>query len=149
MQMAMQILKMEKKQFASSMIDSVASTLDSFQVFVFKISYPDSTREEVISRISKGNDDYKSLVEYFSYYVNKDMKLVINEDTIMCSMVNFERTYGVSPELTLNVFFRMDNNRQLYNEKTFVFNDLFFGSGIVKFRIEKESCDKLKAIKIS
>ena len=77
--------------------------------FVYKIQN-NASNKDLLRKGITGEQPYFERVEYFSYYAHNDFKLVQGSDTLQCQDVHFERTFGLTPYITLNLTFLTKKN---------------------------------------
>lgn len=97
---------------------------------VFKIIL-DNANGELLQYELKSPDEYKKRVEYYSFNINQDLKLIYGQDTLDCLFSTFQRDFGLSPEITFNCYFEKIENQSLNSEYTIMFEDKYFNCGIV------------------
>lgn len=76
-------------------------------------------------------------VQYYSFDVSKDIILLQDEQKIPCVMHHFERTFGISPKLTLMLAF---SRKDVDFTKNFVFRfkDVIFDKGVFNLQYSKD-----------
>jgi hypothetical protein len=98
--------------------------------------------------ILEGSSDevYAGLLEYFISYAQDDIYMIQENDTVPCVQYHYERTYGLSPDITIVLGFE---KRSLpgAGDRAFVFNDHVLGIGPVKFNFDKEVYTQLPALR--
>lgn len=110
--------------------------------------------QELLRYNLKSTDDYFARIEYYSFQVQNDIKLVEGKDTLVCRMSHFERAYGLQPKIKIVVAFdrRKDDlvkkEEHYNNDKVILFYDKVFGAGIVKLKIDKETLKNIPELKI-
>jgi hypothetical protein len=89
---------------------------------------------------------FDSEVNYFSFGMQQDVKLVERNDTLPCLSFTYERTFEYAPYYSFLLVFEDKNNKNI--DKTFVYNDKLLGTGIVRLRFSGEKFQKIPKIKI-
>ncbi|WP_291128468.1 hypothetical protein [Flavobacterium sp. UBA7682] len=98
--------------------------------FVFKEEGDDDILKEKYTNL-----DYKTSVEYMSFTIQKDFFVVTSKnDTIDCSGVLFERSFKVSPDNKVLLFF---SNIEPNEKIQLVYEDNLFKKGTLKFRFKE------------
>jgi len=72
----------------------------SMLTFIWKISHKYDSGNILYSDLFRGID-YQELVHYFSFGIEKDIKLHNGDKTIPVILHHFERSYGLSPHVTM------------------------------------------------
>lgn len=104
--------------------------LDGLQYFDFRIEV-DATNGELLKYRLSSVADYESRVEYVSFGMQKDIKLIEGRDTLDCVLYHMERAYDITPYTTVLLGFKK-NNADLNEDKTLVFYDNLFHNGTIK-----------------
>jgi hypothetical protein len=117
--------------------------LNGVQHYQLKIS---SGSKDLLKHRLTSEEEYYERISYYSGLVEKDIMLIDGKDTLECLFCHFERNYGLTPFIHLNLAFK-DINGSVCS-KTLVFNDVVFGNGPVMIKISSESLKKIPALKI-
>lgn len=104
---------------------------------------------DLLTARAQDEDDYFRRQYYFSSLVENDLSLVIGEDTLPCSLVHFERTYGAVPFNNLVMSFVDDHEDPLREDVRLLYDDHAFDLGKVEFTIRKEDLQRIPALKCS
>lgn len=114
---------------------------EGVEQYVFRIHRTDET--DVLE--GEYEEDCAMRLEYFVTYAQDDIHLVRGTDTLSCVQYTYERTYGLSPDLTIVVGFEADSSQSVA-ERTFVFNDNVLGVGPVKLTIDKNAFQNIPVL---
>lgn len=104
--------------------------------------------KDVESLILKSGDTSKnknSLMEYFNFQVQKDIKLVEGSDTIPCGIAECESSMGMLPYYSLVIGFP---NREYTGDREFLFTNKRIGTGEVKLLVKGQSIQNLPKLKM-
>lgn len=126
--------------------DSILKDYDSLVFFNLEISI-DDFYDDILKYKLDGDIEfnYSQLVEYYSFKMQKDIKLVQNEkDTIPCALYHYERNYGLSPKTNIMIGFKLKNTKNL----TFVYENKHLRTSIIKIGIIEEDILNHPHIKI-
>lgn len=109
---------------------------------IFTIEDPDHAAELMKSGISS-QEAYQERIQYCSFYIQNDLYLIDGIDTLPCRVSHFERTYGIAPYAKFTLLFdkniqQSKTNQHSDSDKTLVYFDRMFQSGIVKMKIKAE-----------
>lgn len=92
--------------------------------------------------------EYDARIKYLSFDMQEDITMETESgDQVPCSLFHFERTYNITPYSTFLVGF--DKTLLKEGDKTFVFNDMLFNHGKIKFYwsgTDKKQLPKLELI---
>ncbi|MBL7807380.1 MAG: hypothetical protein JNN28_06190 [Saprospiraceae bacterium] len=86
-------------------------------------------------------EDYYRRVEYFSFGFQKDLRLLVDQDTLPCKLFHFERNYGAAPYMDFMLGF--EQKIGLISNRTLIYEDFVFSNNIVKLTIPAENIQKL------
>ena len=82
------LLDLHKEQLNKQELEKKMDEYSSLQYFTFQISA--DTQQELLKKDVKGADDYANRINYFSFEMQKDLKLIENTDTLNCELFHFE-----------------------------------------------------------
>ena len=100
---------------------------------IVEFTFQQSDEKDLLSQKFTGMD-YTESVKYMSFGLEKDFYIVTSKkDTIMCSGVNFERSFKITPYQRVLLFFSgIDPNDKFQ----LVYNDHLFKKGTLKFKFK-------------
>jgi hypothetical protein len=81
-----------------------------------------------------GQDDYNERVNYYSFKVQNDVFLVLDNDTVPCGMAVWEREFNSAPRIKHQLLFTKPEGKKSFNDIQMVFYDRIFDNGIVKLK---------------
>jgi hypothetical protein len=89
-------------------------------------------------------------LDYFSFNINQDVFLIINEDTLKCSLHHYERNFGISPEEHFLFAFAKNKTVALpeINKMELLYYDKILGVGNLSFEFDIKKLLKNPSIKI-
>ncbi len=91
---------------------------------------------------SNYDGNYEQNLQYFSFAAQHDFFLINGQDTLSCKNYLFERTYGMSPNLTFIMAF--DTISQVASDGLrFVYYDKAFGKGPIQFHYSQETLSNI------
>jgi hypothetical protein len=132
-------------------LDEKKAEYEGLQYFTFRISV-DSQNEELLKVDLKSDKEYYSRIEYFSFDMQNDIRLIDGVDTLNCSLFHFERVYGLAPYATFVLGFPLTkaetSDRTAYKktalkDKTLLYEDKIFGSGNIYMTITAENLNAI------
>jgi hypothetical protein len=118
---------------------------EGMQYFSFKIQALNS-EEELLKVGLNSENDYYSRIEYFSFKMQKDFKLIEGKDTLDCKLFHFERNYGLAPNATFTMGF--ESNKKYHGSKSFLYEDKIFNSGNVYLVLKEKNLSNVPQISI-
>jgi hypothetical protein len=132
------IFLLENKSLKPSLVDFNArkNEMGGMQYYTLRIS-SESTRE-LMNVGNQQETDYYGKLEYFTSFMNDDICLVQNGDTLPCLLFHFERNYGLSPNNDFVLGFESGAKQVEGGERTIIYNDQVLGTGKVKFSISNQ-----------
>jgi hypothetical protein len=99
---------------------------------------------DVIARGAEDEDTYQQLINYFSYGLKDDLKLVQGGDTLNCSLFHFARNFNISPSVDFAIAFDDKGNNA---DRQFIWDDKVFGLGTVKLTVPGTAVGDLPKLK--
>ena len=111
------------------------------QYFTFRIST--ESRTELLKKNLTETNDYYGRIQYFSFDMQKDLKLIDGKDTLDCVLFHFERVYGIAPYATFVLGF--PNSKQI-NDKTLFYDEKVFGAGRIYLTIRSKNIKRLPEV---
>lgn len=116
--------------------------------FTLRIGSIEGNDSPISSNMQESGEFFKR-VEYLSFEIQKDFKLVEGRDTLSCLLNHFERTYELTPYNTFVLAFANPVEGGVpEKDLKFIYNDNVFGSGTVNFIIKSETINNVPKIKI-
>jgi hypothetical protein len=145
-------LKELDEKCSQVMVDKSVNEIKDMFYFTLKIS-SNKLPVELLRIDNPSTEEYNGRIEYYSFKMQNDIKLVLEKDTIDCSLFHFERTYNASPEATFNLGFllpdKMKNKKQMiYPDMTMSVDENIFNTGIVNVTFKKSDLNKIPSLKI-
>ncbi len=114
--------------------------------YIFKIS--NVKGNSILYYGIRQQQDYFNRVNYYSFGAENDFLLFNKSDTSYCNGVHFERTYELTPYITLDLNF---SDMDLYSNKndlTFEYNDQVFNNGKIRFVIPYKTINSIPKLKL-
>jgi hypothetical protein len=89
-------------------------------------------------------EEYYERVNYMSYGMQNDIRLVEGTDTLSCRLYNFVRSYGLSPAADIVLAFESSAS---HSGKTLLIDDNVFGAGMIKIKFEQEDIENIPVLR--
>ncbi len=137
------IRELKKTEISSTELSEKASAMEDMQYFTLQLGLADGS--DILKSNIEKSGDFSRNIEYLSFYMQQDLKLVEGADTLPCLLHHFERDYGISQFAKIVLAFQKSNN--VAADKTLIFNDRQFGAGTVSMTILSQSLNNLPKIK--
>lgn len=127
-------------------------TSDNFkgmQYFTFRIKTSQGNMSPLKYNLS-AQEEYFGRVEYFSFRMQQDIKLIDGKDTLNCALHHFERDYELTPANTFVLGFELPAGQEKNEtrDKIFIYNDRVLGAGTIKIGINKRDINNIPTLKI-
>jgi hypothetical protein len=140
------------KIFTGKEIKESESEIEDMQYFTFRIS--DEKGGDLLRDDITAVDQFSSRLAYFSNGMQKDMKLIENDDTLSCLLFHFERTYGVDPRSTFVLGFPLGKKdgkggAPAEADKVFLFDDHELGVGSVYITVTASKINEVPFLKLN
>jgi hypothetical protein len=135
------LLDLKKASVAKQELQNKIEEYNGLQYYTFKITTPDEG--ELLKKKLTNTNDYYSRIQYYSFEMQKDLKLIEGTDTLDCVLFHFERTYGVSPDITFVVGFPLTENKF---DKTLLYDEKIFGAGKIFLTVQSKNYKKIPLV---
>lgn len=102
-----------------------------------------------ILNLSEKGQDYNLKMEYLINDMQKDIKLIVGEDTISCSEFHMERGYDITSRarfmfsFTSEIFKKEEAGNM---DRVIEFNDKVFGTGKIYITVESSAIENIPAL---
>jgi hypothetical protein len=134
------IIKDHEKRPSREEMEKELNERSRLLYFTVKMNNTQFTQKELLLFDLPSEADYTERISYYSFKVQQDLKLKIGTEEIPCGMAHFERTFGLSPGLTLSVAFPVSDKtreeilaKKLKETLTLVFDEKIFNHGTLQF----------------
>lgn len=118
---------------------------EGMQYFSYKIQSL-SSQDELLKIGISSEDEYYSRIEYLSFKMQKDFKLIDGTDTLDCKLFHFERNYGLAPNASFTLAF--EKGKRNNNSKSLIYEDKVFGNGTIYLTIKENDLNNIPKISI-
>lgn len=90
--------------------------------------------------------EYNNRLFYLADYIQNDLRLIENGDTLPCLFSHYERNYGLAPYAKVTFAFQAHANSS-YSAKTIQYDDPVFGAGRLHFHYSKSVLENIPNLK--
>lgn len=129
----------------SAFLDSIKGDYKNFQYWQLEISI-DSIEGDILRYKLASEEEYYERVKYFSFDIQKDIYMDIGGKKLPCLLNHFERTYGLSPKISIMLVFEATPELDDAENFALVINDNAFNSGIVKLLVKTENIENIPSL---
>jgi len=136
------IRALRKTEIEAAILQAKVSEMEDLQYFTFQLGKQDGS--DVLKSNIGQSGDYSKNIEYLSFGLQKDLKLVEERDTLPCVLHHFERSYGITPAAKIVLAFPATST---IKNKTFIYEDSHFGIGTIKMTISEQALANIPKIK--
>lgn len=148
------LLRLRADSLTVKNFDKTEKDLDHLQFFTLKVATTDN-KGELLKYQLQNTDEYYRRIEYCSFHMQNDIKLIDSGDTLNCVLFHFERVFSVAPEATFILGFEDKRTKeqmekhQYGSDKTLCFNDGIFRLGVINLGISKEKLNAIPQLDIT
>lgn len=135
------IMDIKKDSIGKSELQKKTEEYNGLQYFNFRMST--ESGGELLKKNVVDENDYNSRIQYFSFDMQKDIKLIDTKDTLDCVLFHFERVYGLAPYATFLLGFPFTENN---GNKTLAYDDKIFDSGTIYLTIQSKNIKNLPSV---
>ena len=119
---------------------------DGMDYFSFRIK-SNTTDGELLRMSIKDENEYYARLEYISFKMQNDFKLITGTDTVDCGLYHYERTYGLAPHASFVLGFPKNNDFGT-SAKQLLFEDKLFNKGNIYITIPAEKINSIPKLEI-
>lgn len=137
---------LKKRELTKAEFDDTQKQFSDLEYFTFKIDISDFNQEPLKYKLIH-NSDYNNRVMYYSFDMQKDIRLKSGDRVVTCKLFHFERDYGTSPFLAFTMGFdKLDNFTD--NDITFTYDDPVFNTGRINITFKKTDLQNIPELKL-
>jgi len=147
---------LKTKSVSKEQLKNETDRLSDLQYYTLKISTSKGT--DILKYGAEGQYEFNQRIDYYSFRMQSDLKLVEESDTLPCVLFHFERTYGISPYSCFVLAFELtvgekagvsEGKKYRHKDKQFIFYDQTLKNGIIKLKLRGNNLDQLPILKTS
>lgn len=125
-------------------IESKIAELGDMEYFSFRIKSLKETTELLKVNL-ESQEQYYSRLEYISFKMQNDFKLIDKADTLDCVLYHFERVYNLVPHATIVLGFP---KRKSKSDLRIVYEDKIFNNGNIIMTLQNKTLNALPKLKL-
>lgn len=91
-------------------------------------------------------EEYYQRVEYFSFGLQNDLKLLVSGDTLPCLLYHFERNYGAAPYADFMLGF--DQKEGKVSDRLLIYYDKVFSNELIRLTIKAQNIGNIPKLKL-
>ena len=104
-----------------------------------------SGQGDVLQFKAGSTDEYYQRVEYFSFGLQNDIRLLAGKDTLPCRLFHFERNYGAAPYADFMLGF--DEKPENRTDRILFYDDKVFSNSLIHLTIPAETIQRIPKLK--
>ena len=135
------------KEITEKLVNEERKLREGEQYYLFQIAMVDQTQDLMKYNITDISD-YEKRVNYFSFNIQNDLKLIDGNDTLDCKLHHFEQSYGLAPYITIGAVFDEKKENKNKNDKIFIYQDKILNTGTIKITIKDKSINNIPKLSI-
>lgn len=101
---------------------------------------------DILQFQASNSDDYYQRVEYYSFGLQQDLRLLAGVDTLPCKLFHFERNYGAAPYMDFMLGFEPEAGRAF--DLTLIYEDRVYTHQTIQLVIPKEAIQQIPTLKL-
>lgn len=105
-----------------------------------------SGQGDVLQYGANNTDEYYARVSYFSFDMQKEISLIVENDTLPCRLFHFERNYGAAPYVDFMLGF--DNTANKPVDRTILYQDLVYSNTPVTMTVLGKNINSIPKLKL-
>lgn len=135
----------KNRTITKSELTELRKEYENFEYYTLEIAIKDF-QDEVLKYNLHSQEEYGERLNYYAFHFQENIWLAQGEDTLTNVNYHFERNYGLAPNVKfLLAFSKADDTKS----RTFICNEKYLGSGIVKINIAPEDLKEIPKLKIN
>jgi hypothetical protein len=132
-------------EISAEKFEILQEELGDLTYFDFRITIAEC-RDEILKYNNSFYSTYQERVNYCSFKMQEDIKLVQGMDTILCNLFHFERAFDLTPYLHFLIAF--PSTFDMAKTVTFLFEDNLFDNGYIKIGVDPRLLTRLPKLKL-
>jgi len=105
-----------------------------------------SGQGDILQLEASSTDDYYQRVEYFSFGLQNDLRLLVGPDTLSCRLFHFERNYGAAPYMDFMLGFDQQEGKGF--DRTLIFYDRVYSNNTIQLTIPIKDITSIPYLKL-
>lgn len=101
---------------------------------------------DILQFKASSTDEYYQRVEYFSFGVQQDIKLLNKQDTLPCRLFHFERNYGAAPYVDFMLGFEEQKDNR--SDRTLLYQDRVYSKHLIQLTIPYTSIQRVPQLNL-
>ena len=89
--------------------------------------------------------EFYERVEYYSFQMQNDLRMIVAQDTMSCKLFHFERNYGTAPFVTFSLAFEVP---EVKGDRRIQYHESVFGYEWIEMTLLQENIDNIPTIKL-
>lgn len=134
----------ENKEFDKSTYQKKLNELNS-QYYIYLQISPTSGNQSTLRSNLKDASEYYYRIEYFNFLAQNDLYLITNDDTLNCSLSNFENNFEINPFNNWQISFEKPA-KPLTGDLVFMWDDQALGIGRIRFTYNLKELNNIPTI---
>jgi hypothetical protein len=118
---------------------------EGLEYFRLRISAT-SGQGDLLQLNAASTDDYYQRVEYFSFGMQDDLRLIMGSDTLPCSLFHYERNYGAAPYLDFMLGFAIKEISHL--DYTLLYYDRVYAKSLIQMTIPISNINSIPTLNL-
>ncbi|MFT5790939.1 MAG: hypothetical protein ACI9LI_000268 [Saprospiraceae bacterium] len=141
------VLNNKREEITKQLLEQELNDLgNELQYATFKIAR-DNSNQSVLQVGNVSGDVYTKRIAYMSFDMQNDFYLIEGNDTLDCQLFHFVRNYELAPYVEFSLGFENSKNK-IIQDKTFVYEDKLFNTGILKFTIDSKDIKQIPSVQV-
>lgn len=105
-----------------------------------------SGQGDVLQLQAASTDEYYHRVEYFSFGLQNDLRLLVGPDTLPCRLFHFERNYGAAPYMDFMLGFDQKEGNNF--DRTLIYDDRVYSGSTIQLTIPFKNINSIPNLQL-
>ncbi|HXB11330.1 MAG TPA: hypothetical protein VNZ45_05045, partial [Bacteroidia bacterium] len=104
--------------------------------------------DSLVNKLGDTSKYKKGVAEYFDFWIQKDIKMVMGNDTIPCSICQPDANTGMSQYYTFSLGFSYKNDPEAQTDRHIVFNNKILHTGNITLCVKGKYVKSIPVLKM-
>jgi len=123
----------------------IRETYAGMEYYRLRVSLTGS-QGDILQYQAASQEEYYQRVEYFSFGMQHDLRMLNGQDTIPCKLFHFERNYGAAPFADFMIGFEDREGNK--SDRVLIYNERVYSTSIFQLSIPAENIQSIPKLKL-
>jgi hypothetical protein len=125
--------------------NKIRETYSGMEYYRLRVSLA-GAQGDILQYQATSQEEYYQRVEYFSFGMQQDLRMLNGQDTLPCKLFHFERNYGAAPFADFMIGFEDREGNK--SDRVLIYNDRVYSTSIFQLSIPAENIQNIPKLKL-